>query len=265
MIMFRRIVRLLISSIYYCLIIIFKNDKTNGEVILYHSIFPGDRQKFSCQMEIVKRLTTPCTFPIGNKKPVDGNYVFVTFDDAFKNFVDNALPELEKGKIPALVFVPVNYMGKTPGWSSWGDESEMNEIVLTSEELRALPDSLITLGAHTLSHPDLTQIKKDDAKREIFESKKELELYLNTSIGYFAFPYGKYNDDHLSYCKKAGYSHAFSNSPSGMNGFLIGRIDVSTNDWDIEFKLKIMGAYRWLSYWTQLKGLIRSRFLRIIV
>jgi len=47
---------------------------------------------------------------------------------------------------------------------------------------------------------------------------------------------------------------------STMGEGLIGRVDVQPTDWDVEFKLKICGAYRWVRRASAWKRKVRSWF-----
>ena len=62
-------------------------------------------------------------------------------------------------------------------------------------EIREMKRWGIEFGAHTLTHPDLTRLSQDRMETEICDSKKIIEDILNTPISYFAYPYGRYNDN----------------------------------------------------------------------
>ena len=61
------------------------------------------------------------------------------------------------------------------------------------------------IGAHTLSHSDLTSIPLKDADKEIKCSKEWLEKLLNHKIEMFAYPKGKYNDKIVKLVRQAGF------------------------------------------------------------
>ena len=61
------------------------------------------------------------------------------------------------------------------------------------------------IGAHSLSHSDLTRIKLSQAKKEIFGSKEWLETLINKPVKVFAYPFGFYNDRIKKIVKQAGY------------------------------------------------------------
>lgn len=62
---------------------------------------------------------------------------------------------------------------------------------ITEDELYEINDSsIITVGAHTMSHPILSNETDDNAEKEIRESVEELSKMLNRDIKYFAYPNG---------------------------------------------------------------------------
>ena len=84
-----------------------------------------------------------------------------------------------------------------------------------------------------------------------------LEILLNTKINLLAFPYNEYNKKILKLAKDAGYKRTFSGhstfNSNNSDEFLYGRINVSPDDWPIEFTLKLMGGYNWLPFGVDFK------------
>jgi peptidoglycan/xylan/chitin deacetylase (PgdA/CDA1 family) len=75
--------------------------------------------------------------------------------------------------------------------------AEINETALclsaaaTWDELRhAARHELVTIGAHTLTHPPLSQLPAADAAHEMEEGKRRLERELGTQVRHFAYPFG---------------------------------------------------------------------------
>jgi len=73
------------------------------------------------------------------------------------------------------------------------------------------------IGAHTLSHPDLTMVSLSEAKKEIEDSKKYLEDLLGHSISMFCYPYGRYNEVIKKIVKDCGFVGARTCDPRGFN------------------------------------------------
>ena len=62
---------------------------------------------------------------------------------------------------------------------------------MTREEVRALVmDGLVTIGAHTVTHPVLSTLGATACHREITESKIACEALIGARVAGFAYPYG---------------------------------------------------------------------------
>jgi peptidoglycan/xylan/chitin deacetylase (PgdA/CDA1 family) len=103
---------------------------------------------------------------------------------------------------------------------------------MTHEQLKVAGSShLFAIGAHTLTHPYLSQKSEDVQRREIFESKEILSKLTGKPVRYFAYPGGDYGRDTLRLVKEAGYEAAFSVIPDQLgidHLFEIGRVGIYT-------------------------------------
>ena len=71
------------------------------------------------------------------------------------------------------------------------DESLIIEHFMSWEELRQLAsDPLITIGAHTLSHPPLSMLDETSAFTEMQRGRAQLEDELSGPVKHFAYPFG---------------------------------------------------------------------------
>lgn len=89
-----------------------------------------------------------------------------------------------------------------------------DSLMMTSTQLKALFNSGMEIGGHTVSHPILAKTEHDCALHEIIENKVQLEKILDTTIRFFAYPNGKPGIDFLpqqvELVKQAGYQAALS-------------------------------------------------------
>ncbi len=141
-----------------------------------------------------------------NKKSLLQKPVVLTFDDGYEDFYWNALPILKKYNVKATLYVIYNFIGRqgTPPY-------------LTVKELEEIKDSgLVEIGAHTLDHAYLKGLKVDVARKQIFESKSNLEKLLGISVVSFAYPYGAFDKNAMDLTKAAGFTNAVSVIP-GVN------------------------------------------------
>ena len=127
---------------------------------------------------------------------------------------------------------------------------EAHSQSISIDDLRRLPTALVAIGSHSLTHAHLTRLKTADAAYELIESRRLLEEQLQRPIRLFSFPYGACNDELIRLCREAGYERIFTTLPesalSEPDEFVTGRVRVDPTDSRLEFRLKLIGAYRWL-------------------
>jgi len=264
----KRIIKLIISLFVFVFDCIsgwfqslLKKDKATCVILYYHTVYPGEIESFAQQMDDLLRWTKLiCINDIDKIKP-GGRYCAVTFDDGFTCVLDNALPELSRRNIPATIFVPSGCLGQQPPWLDERNIDHKN-IVMTELQLNSLDNNLVCIGSHCRIHQNLLQISQDEARREIIQSKKEIEDILNTPIENISFPHGDFNQTHIDMAIQAGYRQAFSILPeliyAGSADFVRGRVKVDPSDWRIEYRLKLLGAYRWLPRAFTIKKKLRQ-------
>jgi peptidoglycan/xylan/chitin deacetylase (PgdA/CDA1 family) len=80
--------------------------------------------------------------------------------------------------------------------------------VLAPSRWRELADAGFEVGAHTVTHPILTDIASDSLVREIAECKQVLEQMLGREVPSFAYPKGRTNSAIAMRLKRAGYRSA---------------------------------------------------------
>lgn len=263
--MLNRLLKLSISLIFYCfykciiffLSILRKQPAGTLVVLEYHTVKPEQLDKFEKQMDILVKISNPVSADVKGPLVYGQNHVAVTFDDGFQSVVKNAIPAMRNRGVPVTLFIPTGYLGKSPGWIKENSNENRNEFLITSDQLKNLQDDLVTIGSHCVTHPRLSKLDKVEAIKELTESKKTLEGLLKKDITLLAFPFGDHNRQVLRWASEAGYKRVFSNIPtfpaSKINTYKIGRISVSLEDWLIEYRLKLLGAYQWLPFAIALK------------
>jgi len=240
--------------------ILFGKKKPDKCVILYyHGISTKERKRFARQMDELLKLCRPVSldpFCV----PRDGcRFAAVTFDDGLISTVENALPELALRQIPSALFIPAGCLGRHSKLRH--NLSANHDRVVTAAELKQIAGRMVTIGSHCLSHRDLMELDEIEAKDEITRSKQELEEILGRPVQFLSFPFGSFGPQHVTYAREAGYTKVFSISPvlAPMNSgdFIIGRVRVDPSDWRVEFRLKLLGYYRWLPRAFSLKSRLK--------
>jgi peptidoglycan/xylan/chitin deacetylase (PgdA/CDA1 family) len=121
--------------------------------------------------------------------------------------------------------------------------------LLTRSELQELSAAGMTIGAHSLSHPVLTEQTAQNAETEIVESRKAL-LEVTESVWAFAYPFGdegSVGERELRLAEKAGFECAFLNTGGTLSGssylYALPRFHVSHNMGLREFEAHITGFH----------------------
>jgi peptidoglycan/xylan/chitin deacetylase (PgdA/CDA1 family) len=231
-------------------------------ILIYHGIPAEDRKRFAKQMDILRKTAVPVDLDFVAPLEPNKHYVATTFDDAFRSAFLHALPELEKRGIPSTIFVPAGYIGKKAGWIRDPLYHGFGEDVMTRAELLETHRKGVTIGSHGLLHLNLANASDEQTLSELRGSKKELEDLTGREVKLFALPHGAYNDGTLEWAREVGYQNVFSVIPSlhpeDKSTFLRGRVDASPRDWTLEFRLKLLGAYRWMEIVANLKRAARA-------
>lgn len=118
----------------------------------------------------------------------------LTFDGIYTNVWRNR--DIIKGR-NCLLFVMGNYIGKDNSF----DHGMPRETYCTESQLADLVAEGHQLAWHTWSHPDLTTLSYEEAKKEM------TPLWPCTD---FAYPYGRFNQMLIDIAKELGYERAWS-------------------------------------------------------
>jgi len=89
-----------------------------------------------------------------------------------------------------------------------------HDLMMSSGQVRTLSAVGMGIGAHTVSHPILSQLDDGRARAEIAQSKERLEYIVGAPVRLFAYPNGKpkvdYRAEHVAMVKEFGFSAAVS-------------------------------------------------------
>lgn len=80
-------------------------------------------------------------------------------------------------------------------------------MTLSDEQIKSIGKEQ-EIGAHTISHVDLTAVSKEEAKREIEESKRHIEDLTGREVSMFGYPKGKHDAQTKELVRAAGFAGA---------------------------------------------------------
>ncbi|MBI2263309.1 polysaccharide deacetylase family protein [Candidatus Berkelbacteria bacterium] len=133
-----------------------------------------------------------------NPESLPAKPIILTFDDGYRDAYATAFPLLKKYGFKATFYVVSGFVGRND--------------YLTKEEILKMAGAGMNIGSHTISHPDLTKLTPEKARKEILESKARTKEWGIEALD-FAYPAGKYNEEVTKMVKEAGYQSAVTTQP----------------------------------------------------
>lgn len=211
----------------------------------------------------------------------------VTFDDAYVGAVSLAMPALASRGIPATLFVCTGFAGGDVTW--WdlladrgglsaatrtdmldrlhgktarvlsdqalsGSESGLPRVlrIASTEEIsRALQLPGMSVGSHTVSHPNLASLSRTEVRTELAESRREvLRRWPERATDILAYPYGLASVEAAEAARETGYGAALLGSggllPSVIDDrFAVPRFNVPAGMTPAGVRLRMMGFSKW--------------------
>ena len=129
--------------------------------------------------------------------------VGLTFDDGYADFLDHAVPVLERHGMTGTLYVVAGRLG---GTNEWDDGPRLP--IMDADQVRAVAAAGHEVGSHTLTHPRLAGAGAATLLAEVADSRRVLEDVLQAEVPGFCYPYGSYDDAAAEAVRAAGYDHA---------------------------------------------------------
>ena len=143
--------------------------------------------------------------------------VVLTFDDGYRDLYTTAYPILRAHHFKAVSYVVSGFV-----------DSPSN---VTAAQVLEMDANGIQIGAHTVSHADLTKLSGASLWHEVFDSRAALEGLLGHPVLDFCYPSGSVNDAVVRAVQAAGFQTATTTQPgvlhSAADRFLWTRVRVS--------------------------------------
>jgi peptidoglycan/xylan/chitin deacetylase (PgdA/CDA1 family) len=108
--------------------------------------------------------------------------VVVTFDDGTADFVDAALPVLERHRVPAVLYLATDFVER--GRPFPHDGAPLSWAALAD----ALSTGLVTVGSHTHTHALLDRLPTEQVEFELDRSRELIAQHLGAPADHFAYP-----------------------------------------------------------------------------
>ncbi|MEV5954325.1 polysaccharide deacetylase family protein [Streptomyces sp. NPDC051987] len=153
--------------------------------------------------------------------------VGLTFDDGYADFLDHALPLLERWGCGATLFVLPGRLGGDNAWDPLGPR----KALLTADGIRRAAKGGVEIGSHGLTHVDLTKADEATLRAEVADSRALLEELVQAPVEGFCYPYGTVDRRAVDAVRDAGYGYACAIDPGPLGGpHALPRVHVGQGD-----------------------------------
>ena len=202
---------------YYTELAPFRGLFQEGHPILcYHKIAPPPKRArikglylepklFLRQMSEITQAGLTSSFP-GRSAVSKKETITITFDDGFVSNLTEAIPLMKKVGVQAINYLVADRLGQTSDWEA--REGGVADPLMDEAQVREWLAAGHQIGAHTCTHPRLSQLSEPQAKEEISASRKKLEDQFGVPIEHFAYPYGDYSERTVELVRQAGFETA---------------------------------------------------------
>jgi peptidoglycan/xylan/chitin deacetylase (PgdA/CDA1 family) len=166
--------------------------------------------------------------------------VLISFDDCYED-LRSAAPLLAARGIPAVAFAVAGRFGGTNDWDTAPSDQRLR--LLDVEGLQEVRRLGIELGAHSLTHPALTELGESELNAEIAGCLDAFKAAGLDPPRAFAYPYGRQNDAVVAAVREAGFRAAFT-TRAGLvtrdsDRYRLSRIEIRRVDTGLRFRLRL--------------------------
>lgn len=194
---------------------------TRIPVLMYHRVtaaphpalaqFAVSPAQFEAHLRLLRRYgyraISPATLAqaLEEGRSLPGRPVLITFDDGYVDFLEAAVPLLQRHDFAATVFA-------VPGRQSAAWDAARGEAaaLMSAAQLRQARAEGMEIGSHSFSHQGLTRLARDALFAELVQSKAQLQDVLGETVAAIAYPFGDADRYVHEACALAGYRIGFS-------------------------------------------------------
>jgi peptidoglycan/xylan/chitin deacetylase (PgdA/CDA1 family) len=125
--------------------------------------------------------------------------------------------------------------------------SDMPRVMLTWDEVREMHTLGMTIGSHTMTHPNLPSVGLDAAREELVGSRARIEREIGAPVTMFSYPNGGADRYYTEQLKRLVAETCFTAAVTSRNGFAgcdsdvyaLERIEVEESLQDLAFALEV--------------------------
>ena len=167
-------------------------------VITYHSIDPSGSAISISKPEFRRHMrwlasSGPPVVSLAElvTGPADTDAIALTFDDAFQNFGEVALPLLSEHGFSSTLFIVTGEVGGSNTWEAGPAGSFPVLPLLDWSGIARATEAGVALGSHGRTHRRLTALEPAELDSEVGGSLADFQRELGVSPAAFCYPYGE--------------------------------------------------------------------------
>jgi hypothetical protein len=114
------------------------------------------------------------------------------------------------------------------------DFQELDNLMLSWDQVKQMSENSISFGAHTISHPILTRMSLDKVENEIRQSKEMIKRRIGKPVSSFAYPFGKrahYSSEFFPILQKLQFNCAVT-TEIGANSYKTNLFEFDRPAWE---------------------------------
>lgn len=230
-------------------------------VIAYHAI--GDvrreddphelyvsKETFEEQMSFLARRRTvvPLEAVVTGRVPRGKPVVAITFDDGYRSVLTNAVPILQRFRLPATMFVPTRWIGIR---NTWNQPYAAPLDIMDVDELIKLEGAGVVVESHGHAHINYRDSTSDEVEEDARVSFDRFTELMGRAPRYLAYPFGPSSPSSRVAVSDAGYDAAFSLEEPGFGPFAMERVWIRPAHGLRVFAIKTSGRWRASLRWSK--------------
>ena len=171
--------------------------------------------------------------------PGSGGGVIVTVDDGYRDFYDTVLPLLDRYRVPAVLYLATGLVageGPAPGGP---------DALTWSQLAEAVASGLVTVGAHTHGHTDLSRASQEVCHQEMSRCQDLIQERLGVACRHFAYPWAVASPTADLVARRLFDTAALdawrTNRAGAIDPWRLGRVPILASDGLTFFRAKVRG------------------------
>lgn len=214
-------------------------------ILCYHRVGRGSREidvparRFAEQIDAITADGGAVTLDAALASGTGG--LVLSFDDGFRDFHEVVLPRLVEAGLPALLYLATGFVDVGDPRSGVDPVDALTWAMLDE----VVSTGLVTVGAHTHTHIDLSRVDERVADDEMRRSKALVEDRLARPCEHFAYPWGKASRVAERVVRRHFTTAALdawrTNRATRTDPYRLGRTPVFRNDTGLFFRAKTHG------------------------